>query len=100
MVKKTSDSKIVAGMRDAVAYARGDSSAARVFQARVPSTVDVRNIRQQLGMTQNEFAMQFGFSLDTIQNWEQERRRPSGSDRVLLTLIQKAPEQIRDLLVA
>jgi len=96
----TKGNRIVDGMRDAVAYARGDKQAGRVVAAHVPEQVDVRAIRAQLGMSQSEFALQFGFTLSTIQNWEQGRRKPSGSDRVLLSLIQKAPEQIRDLLVA
>lgn len=97
---KTSGSKILAGMRDALAHARGDQSAARVYVARVPDKVDVRAIRHQLDMSQNEFAVMFGFSVATIRNWEQGRRQPSGSDRVLLTLIRKAPQKIHEMLVA
>lgn len=97
---RTSGSKIVDGMRDAVAHARGDETAARVYIARVPDNVDVRAIRNQLRMSQKEFALMFGFALGTIRNWEQGRRLPSGSDRVLLTLIHRAPDQIHQLLVA
>lgn len=94
------ESKIVAGMRDAVAFARGDKEAARVFQVRVPDEIDVREIRKRVGMTQQEFALQFGFNLGTLKGWEQKRRTPSGSDRVFLSLIGKAPDKVKELLAA
>jgi putative transcriptional regulator len=37
--------------------------------------VDVRKIRIDLSMTQEEFAALFNLDLDTVQNWEQGRRR-------------------------
>jgi putative transcriptional regulator len=91
-------SKIIAGLRDAVAHARGDASAARVSTVNVPNEVDVRQIRHRLTMTQREFALRFGFSLCTIRNWEQGRRYPSGSDRVFLTLIERAPDTVQEIL--
>jgi DNA-binding XRE family transcriptional regulator len=49
--------------------------------------VDVRAIRERLGLTQQEFALRFGFSLATVRNWEQGRRHPQGSSRLLLMVI-------------
>src|SRR5262249_49847546 len=37
---------------------------------------DVKDIRDQFGLSQAEFAVRFGFEIDTIQNWEQGRNRP------------------------
>jgi len=93
-------SRIIAGLKDAVAHARGDSSAARVTLVNVPKEVNVRQIREQLKMTQAEFALRFGFALGTVRNWEQGRRFPDGSDRVLLTLIERAPEFVQQILAA
>jgi putative transcriptional regulator len=93
-------SKIIAGLRDMVAYAHGDEAAARVSTVNVPKEVDVRGIRRRLKMTQTEFALRFGFTVCTIRNWEQGRRYPSGSDRVFLTLISKDPETVQRLLAA
>src|SRR5262245_8471770 len=45
--------------------------------------VDIRDVRTRLGLSQAEFALRFGFELDTIQNWEQGRNKP---DRAALLL--------------
>lgn len=44
--------KIIEGLHEALAYARGDSSIARVRVVRVPEQVDVKAIRQQLNLSQ------------------------------------------------
>jgi putative transcriptional regulator len=43
-----------------------------------PSPDQVRALRARLGLTQAQFARRFGFTLDTVQQYEQGRRRPSG----------------------
>ena len=37
--------------------------------------MNIRKLREDLGMSQSEFANHFGFNLDTLQNWEQGRSR-------------------------
>ncbi len=59
-----------------------------------PDQVDVRSIRRRLGLTQERFAARFGFSARTVQQWEQGRRRPEGAARLLLKLIDRAPEAV------
>ena len=89
---------IIEGLEDALAYAKGDKSRARA--ARVPDTIDVREIRKRLDMTQQEFSLQFGFPLGTLRNWEQGHRKPQGPSRVLLTLIKKMPDEVKRALAA
>ena len=84
-------SKINVGLREAVAYAKGRDNRARVSVVHVPDDVDVRAIREQLGLSQQEFALRFGFSLGTVRQWEQKRRYPHGSARVLLKVINHEP---------
>jgi putative transcriptional regulator len=60
--------------------------------------VDVRKIRQNLNMTQDVFALTFGFQLGTLRNWEQGHRAPSGPSRTLLMIISRAPEMVRSAL--
>ena len=91
---------IIAGLEDALAYANGDTSRARVSEAHIPEKIDVRAIRKRLGMTQKEFSRQFGFALGTLRNWEQGHRNPQGASRVLLTLINKIPDEIKQALAA
>jgi hypothetical protein len=42
----------------------------------------------------NEFAARFGFSLDSIQNWEEGLRQPEGPARILLAVIAKNPRAV------
>lgn len=92
------ENRIIAGLRDAVAHARGEPSGVRETHVHVPDEIDVRSIREGLGMSQAEFALRFGFSLGTVRGWEQGRRHPEGPARVLLTVIAKAPRAVVDAL--
>lgn len=92
--------KIIAGLEDALEFARGDTDRARVSTVAIPNAVDARGIRRRLNMSQQEFAMRFGFSLATLRNWEQGRRTPRGPERVLLTLIDRIPDQVQEALRA
>jgi putative transcriptional regulator len=60
--------------------------------------VDVKQIRRGLGLTQPEFAQRFGFNIGTLRNWEQGQRKPSGPSRVLLMLIERAPQLVQNTL--
>lgn len=51
-----------------------------------------RRVRRRLGFTQAEFAQQIDVSLDTIRNWEQGKRSPTGAAKALLKVLDKAPE--------
>jgi putative transcriptional regulator len=51
-----------------------------------------------MGMSQTQFAAKFGFSLDSIQNWEQGHRQPEGPARTLLVVIAKNPKAVEDAL--
>ena len=90
--------KIAEGLREAISYANGDKSRGEVHRFKVPENVDVRAIRETLGLSQPEFALRFGFSLGTLRHWEQGRRRPEGSARVLLTVIARNPSLVVEAL--
>ena len=51
-----------------------------------------RRVRQNLGFTQSEFAKRIHVSRDTVRNWEQGKRSPTGPARALLKVLDKAPE--------
>ena len=57
---------------------------------------DVAVLRRFLGLTQEQFSKRIGISVDTLQNWEQDRRQPDGPARALLCLIAKHPRLILD----
>jgi putative transcriptional regulator len=49
-------------------------------------------VRKRLGLTQLEFSQRIDVSLDTIRNWEQGKRCPTGAAKALLKILDKAPE--------
>lgn len=51
-----------------------------------------RRVRKRLGLSQTEFSQRIDVSLDTIRNWEQGKRRPTGAAKALLKVLDKAPE--------
>jgi putative transcriptional regulator len=52
----------------------------------------VRAIRERTSLSQSEFAELIGVSVKTLQNWEQDRRRPTGPAAALLTIISHEPQ--------
>ncbi|MEG0023918.1 MAG: type II toxin-antitoxin system MqsA family antitoxin [Akkermansia sp.] len=72
----------------------------RVFTpARRRSWVNKNNIaslRESLGMSQQEFAINLGSSITTVRKWEQGSRNPSGAAARLLDIIKKHPELISE----
>ena len=58
------------------------------------SPEEVRALRKRLGLSQAQFARRFGFTLDTIQQYEQGHRRPSGPASSLLRVVAADPEAV------
>ncbi len=54
----------------------------------------VKAIRGRLGLSQEQFAARFGFSVETIRNYEQGHRQPSGPAGVLLRVIANEPDAV------
>lgn len=84
---------IVAGLTQAIAITKGEADPA-TYRVHVPVTVDVKAVRKGLGLTQSQFAARFGFSHGAVRDWEQHRRQPEASARVLLTVIQREPAAV------
>ncbi|MBF0177706.1 MAG: helix-turn-helix domain-containing protein [Magnetococcales bacterium] len=86
------------GMDEALAYSKGDQMSARETIIQVPDDVDVRGIRERLGLTQLAFAKHFGFAVSALRDWEQGRRRPERAARILLKVIEYEPEAVERAL--
>jgi len=56
---------------------------------------DVRVLRKRLGMTQEEFARDFGLNIWTVRDWENHRREPEGPAQTLLKVIERSPDVVR-----
>jgi putative transcriptional regulator len=63
-----------------------------------PADIDVREIRRRLRLSQRAFALKFGFSPRTVQEWEQGRAQPDRPARLLLAMIARAPKTVERVL--
>ena len=83
---------LIASMQEAAAILRGEKDAARVHLP--PGDIDVRAIRERLGLARPAFAQRFGLALAAVRDWEQGLRRPDPAARVLLLVIARNPETV------
>jgi DNA-binding transcriptional regulator YiaG len=77
-----------------------EANGATAHRIEVPGEVDVKTIRETLGLSQEGFAHRFGLDLATVRNWEQKRSRPDTAARVLLRTIEKEPDAVTRALTA
>jgi len=90
--------RLLRSVRSARAYARGETSEG--FVVHVPDVVDVGAIRARLRLSQAAFAERFGFSVAAVRDWEQHRRQPEKAARILLRMIERRPDVVREVLAA
>lgn len=86
--------ELIESLTEAYEHSEGKPSRVRVHVVEVP---DVRAIRQQLGMSQQEFARVYHIPLATLKNWEQGRRQPDAPAAAYLELIAKRPLEARQV---
>ena len=96
-MSKSIANSIKQGLEDAIAFAKGEADPSQ-YRVHIPREIDVRAIRAKLGMTQEEFAREFGFSVNTLRHWEHGRRVPEGPTRAYLMVIDRAPAAVRKAL--
>lgn len=82
---------IAQGLNEAIDLNDGKKVAARIH--RVPE-VNVAEIRQNLGLTQMEFASKFCISVSTLRHWERGDRNPHGPALALLNVVAKEPQAV------
>ena len=85
--------KIRTGLGEAKAYLDGPADK-HAFGIHVPARVNVKKIRTRLGLSQESFAQTYGFALSAVRDWEQGRRQPERSARILLKVVEKEPEAV------
>ncbi len=89
---------IIRGMKQALAYAKGENDNVRITRVLVPERINVARVRKKLNFTQQEFADFSGISVSTLRDWEQNRRLPRGPARALLTVIDRDPGAVKRAL--
>jgi putative transcriptional regulator len=86
-------------LRQALEFVDGTADTSH-YRVHIPREIDVRRIRTKLGMTQEQFAGEFGFSVNTLRHWEQGQRVPEGPTRAYLLVIDRAPKAVTKALRA
>jgi putative transcriptional regulator len=92
-----SGSRIIASMKEAVAISKGEVPEDS-YKVHIPAKVDVKSIRECMGLSQAAFANRFGLSIFALRNWEQGKRQPDPAARAYLKVIEKAPQVVTEAL--
>lgn len=80
--------ELLQSVREGGAILRGEREPSRRFHITATS---VKLIREKTRLSQSEFATIMGVSVKTLQNWEQDRRKPTGPAATLLRIIDNKP---------
>ena len=95
----TTGKRLIEAAQEALAIARGDADPS-TYQVHVPREVDVKALRRRLGLTQQDFALRFGFNVARVRDWEQGRSRPDGAMRAYLIVIDRETQAVERALRA
>ena len=87
-MKKEKFEMLVQSVREGRSILKGEAKPSRSFDI---GRQDVRRIREKLDVSQATFASLMGVSVNTVQNWEQGRRTPTGPARALLNVVCHKP---------
>src|SRR5437868_3952870 len=98
MSERSLGQELIEAMGEVVAHHKGSRKLKERVVKVVPKSVDVAAIRHSLGLSQRDFASRYGFGVRALQDWEQNRRVPDRSARILLKVIEKRPEVVEDVL--
>ena len=97
-MRKTIKRDISKSLLSTFNHLEGKPNNGRVTKYSGPPDVNVIAIREHLGLSQEQFAKSFGFSVWSVRNWEQGRRQPEGPARTLLKIIEKDPDIVVSVL--
>jgi putative transcriptional regulator len=80
--------ELLGSVREAGSILRGEKKPSR----RIVIGASGVRIRERTKLSQSEFSRLIGVSVKTLQNWEQDRRRPAGPAAALLKIIAHEPQ--------
>lgn len=92
-MKKEMFDELLESVQEGMEILRGEQAPSRVFTF---DDLNVKELRERHGLSQPRFAEVLGISVGTLRNWEQGRRQPEGSARVLLKVVERHPEAVFD----
>ena len=79
--------KTLQALNEILKYEQGLNTNVRESVVVIDDDIDVKAIRERLGLSQQKFAKVFAIPVATVQNWETHRRRPEVGARLYLKLI-------------
>ena len=88
-MNETDFDALLASVEEMDEIVRGKKKPSRVTEFAEPQ---VKEIREQTGLSQVRFAAMIGVSKRTLENWEQGRRHPTGPAKALLRIVKQDPE--------
>ena len=56
----------------------------------------MRGLREGLGLSREQFALRYGFEVETLRNWETGRRDLDAAARSYLRVISNDPERVEE----
>jgi putative transcriptional regulator len=81
--------ELLDSVREGGAILRKERKPSRRFEL---ESRGIQAIRERTKLSQSEFAQLIGVSVKTLQNWEQDRLRPTGPAVALLRIIAQEPQ--------
>jgi putative transcriptional regulator len=90
-MKKELFAELIESIKQGGKILKGRAKPKRAFEY---DELDVKKIRQRLGLSQTKFSALLDISPATLRNWEQSRRKPHGPARVLLRIAEKNPKSV------
>lgn len=88
-MKESLFNELVTSLKEAGRIKHGKTRAAH---RHVVATINVQTLRENMGLSQSQFALLIGVSVRTLQNWEQGRRQPQGPALALLNVFKNDPK--------
>jgi putative transcriptional regulator len=84
-------------MQEALAISKGELLPT-TYKVHIPENINVKAIREKMGLSQSSFANRFGLSIYALRNWEQGKRQPDLAARAYLKVIEKEPDIVTRVL--
>ena len=93
-------SPIASGIMQGLQEAISDTNGETINGMKKPTVfrIQPQQIRQQLNMSQSQFARTFGIPIRTLQGWEQGRRKIDMTTASYLRTISKFPNEVQAAL--
>ncbi|MHB1109195.1 MAG: helix-turn-helix domain-containing protein [Devosia sp.] len=94
--KKTTEfgEALIEALEEVVAWKRGEIELEVVEYPDPMPVEEIKAIRKKVAKSAKDFERRFGIPASTLNNWEQGRRRPDPASRLLLRVIEAAPETV------